>query len=74
MTVTLRDRLGRGTLGALLAFYLLVAFEFFYMASPFAAYLYGVYRPGSTRSPTCRWELGSRASSCLTTCARAPRS
>ncbi len=27
-------------------FYLLVAFEFFYMASPFALYFYAVYRPG----------------------------
>ena len=28
------------------AFYALVAFEFFYMASPFGAYLYAVYGPG----------------------------
>ncbi len=28
------------------AFYALVAFEFFYMASPFAAYFYSVYGPG----------------------------
>ena len=28
------------------AFYALVAFEFFYMASPFAVYFYGVYGPG----------------------------
>lgn len=28
------------------AFYLLIAFEFFYMASPFAAYFYAVYGPG----------------------------
>lgn len=27
-------------------FYMLVAFEFFYMASPFALYFYSVYRPG----------------------------
>ena len=27
-------------------FYAVVAFEFFYMASPFAAYFYGVYGPG----------------------------
>jgi protein-S-isoprenylcysteine O-methyltransferase Ste14 len=35
--------------GALLAaslFYVLVAFEFFYMATPFAVYFYGVYGPG----------------------------
>ena len=29
-----------------LAFYVLIAFEFFYMASPFAAYFYAVYGPG----------------------------
>lgn len=28
------------------AFYFLIAFEFFYMASPFAIYFYSVYRPG----------------------------
>ena len=28
------------------AFYLLIVFEFFYMASPFAIYFYSVYRPG----------------------------
>ena len=28
------------------AFYVLIAFEFFYMASPFAAYFYAVYGPG----------------------------
>ena len=28
------------------AFYALIAFEFFYMASPFAAYFYAVYGPG----------------------------
>ncbi len=27
------------------AFYILIAFEFFYMASPFAAYFYAVYQP-----------------------------
>ena len=35
--------------GALLVsglFYVLIAFEFLYMASPFAAYFYGVYGPG----------------------------
>jgi protein-S-isoprenylcysteine O-methyltransferase Ste14 len=31
---------------AALAFYLLIAFEFFYMAGPFAAYFYSVYQPG----------------------------
>lgn len=36
----------RGTRWTVTAFYLLIALEFFYMASPFAAYLYSVYRPG----------------------------
>lgn len=30
------------------AFYLLIVFEFFYMASPFAIYFYSVYKPGLT--------------------------
>jgi protein-S-isoprenylcysteine O-methyltransferase Ste14 len=41
------------------AFYLLVAFEFFYMVSPFAAYVYGVYGPGLD------WLAGNRAASWL---------
>ena len=36
----------RGALWASTGFYVLIAFEFFYMASPFAAYLYAVYGPG----------------------------
>lgn len=36
----------KGASRASTAFYLLVAFEFFYMVSPFAAYLYAVYGPG----------------------------
>lgn len=39
-------RLARRTLYASMAFYVLIAFEFFYMASPFAAYFYAVYGPG----------------------------
>ena len=39
-------RQARGALWASIGFYVLVAFEFFYMASPFAAYLYAVYGPG----------------------------
>lgn len=31
---------------AVLAFYFLIVFEFFYMASPFGIYFYSVYRPG----------------------------
>lgn len=39
-------RLARRTLYASMAFYVLIAFEFFYMASPFAAYFYAIYGPG----------------------------
>ncbi|MCX8128858.1 MAG: isoprenylcysteine carboxylmethyltransferase family protein [Clostridia bacterium] len=35
----------KGTFWGAAAFYLLIAFEFFYMASPFAVYFYSVYRP-----------------------------
>ena len=34
------------TSGAAILFYLLIGFEFLYMASPFAAFFYSVYRPG----------------------------
>lgn len=34
------------TTWAVTIFYLLIAFEFFYMASPFAIYFYSVYKPG----------------------------
>lgn len=40
------------------AFYFLIAFEFAYMASPFAAYFYSIYRPALTffnNSPTLAW-------------------
>lgn len=36
----------RRALWASTVFYALIAFEFFYMATPFAAYLYAVYGPG----------------------------
>lgn len=36
----------RGAVWAALAFYCLIAFEFVYMASPFALYFYSAYRPG----------------------------
>ena len=48
--------------GALLVsgvFYVLIAFEFLYMASPFAAYFYGVYGPGLD------WLQGSETTSWL---------
>ncbi len=38
--------LTKGAFWASAAFYALVALEFFYMASPFAAYFYSVYGPG----------------------------
>ncbi|MCY3830384.1 MAG: hypothetical protein OXF89_14730 [Rhodospirillaceae bacterium] len=41
------------------AFYILIAFEFLYMASPFAAYFYGVYGLGLD------WLQGSRTTSWL---------
>ena len=40
-------------------FYILIAFEFLYMAAPFAAYFYGVYGPGLD------WLQGSRTTSWL---------
>lgn len=40
------SKLTRGAFWASAGFYGLIAFEFFYMFSPFAAYLYGVYGPG----------------------------
>lgn len=42
------------------AFYVLIAFEFFYMASPFAAYFYSVYGPGMDwlqALPVADWTL-----------------
>jgi protein-S-isoprenylcysteine O-methyltransferase Ste14 len=57
MTITLRGRAARGTLGALIGCYLLIAFEFFYMATPFAGYVYGAYRPGL--DVLMRWPLGA---------------
>ena len=37
---------GKRTSWAAMAFYFLITFEFFYMASPFAIYFYAVYQPG----------------------------
>lgn len=50
--------LTRGAFWASVAFYCVIAFEFFYMASPFAAYFYGVYGPGLDflgDSPQASW-------------------
>jgi protein-S-isoprenylcysteine O-methyltransferase Ste14 len=40
------NMLTRGAFWTSLLFYALIAFEFFYMFSPFAMYFYGVYNPG----------------------------
>ncbi len=52
------DRLTRSAFWASAAFYVLVAFEFIYMATPFAAYVYSAYVPGLNLvgdSPTASW-------------------
>ena len=49
------------TSGAAILFYLLIGFEFLYMASPFAAYFYSVYRPGIEfidKYPSIAWLTG----------------
>jgi protein-S-isoprenylcysteine O-methyltransferase Ste14 len=51
----------RGAFWASIAFYGLIALEFFYMVSPFAAYIYGVYGPGLewlNQSGITRWLIG----------------
>ena len=51
----------RRALLASAVFYVLIAFEFFYMASPFAAYLYAVYGPGLDwlqSSTLTSWSIG----------------
>lgn len=56
--VSNRDRLTRSAFWVSTAFYGLVAFEFFYMVSPFATYFYAVYGPGLGAigdSPTAHW-------------------
>jgi protein-S-isoprenylcysteine O-methyltransferase Ste14 len=40
------DKALRGTAWTVGLFYALIAFEFFYMATPFAVYFYGAYLPG----------------------------
>lgn len=46
MNTKIRRQSAQGSLLAALAFYFLIAFEFLYMASPFAFYFYSTYRPG----------------------------
>lgn len=43
--MTTKNRLIKGTFWGAALFYFLIAFEFFYMAGPFAAYFYSVYAP-----------------------------
>ena len=45
-TQTQRNSTTRRTFWAVAIFYVLIAFEFLYMASPFAIYFYSVYGPG----------------------------
>ena len=57
-TIQHNDTLAKRTFWAALAFYVLIAFEFFYMASPFAVYFYAVYRPGLeflNSTPSLAW-------------------
>lgn len=46
METHVQEKATRKGFWAVTLFYLLIAFEFFYMASPFAVYFYSVYRPG----------------------------
>lgn len=58
MTPTVGSLKSKKALGALLAFYLIIGFEFFYMASPFGVYFYSLYGPGLNflnNNPTFSW-------------------
>jgi protein-S-isoprenylcysteine O-methyltransferase Ste14 len=44
-TMKTNNRLIKGTFWGAALFYFIIAFEFFYMAGPFAAYFYSVYAP-----------------------------
>jgi protein-S-isoprenylcysteine O-methyltransferase Ste14 len=51
----------RSTLGLVILFYFLVAFEFFYMATPFAVFFYSAYKPALAfldRFPSISWMMG----------------
>ena len=45
ITMKTKNTLIKGTFWGAAIFYFLIAFEFFYMAGPFAAYFYSVYAP-----------------------------
>jgi hypothetical protein len=46
MNIQPQSQTAKRTFWAVFAFYFLIAFEFLYMASPFAVYFYSVYQPG----------------------------
>ncbi len=55
------NKSSRKTFWTVAAFYGLITFEFFYMASPFAVYFYSIYRPGLnliSSIPGMSWLLG----------------
>jgi protein-S-isoprenylcysteine O-methyltransferase Ste14 len=54
----IKDRLTRKSFWTVTAFYILIGFEFIYMAGPFAAYFYSVYGPGLNffnEAPSLSW-------------------
>lgn len=58
MTGLAQKKAASRTFWTALVFYLLIAFEFFYMATPFAMYFYSVYRPAMNflnRFPGSAW-------------------
>jgi protein-S-isoprenylcysteine O-methyltransferase Ste14 len=58
MTTLRHAKTVRGTAWTVGLFYGLIVLEFFYMASPFAIYIYGAYRPGLEwldRMPSLGW-------------------
>lgn len=57
-TVVQKEKTAKRTFWGVAIFYVLIAFEFFYMASPFAVYFYSVYRPALdffNQSPGLAW-------------------
>ncbi len=55
------SKIAKRTFWTVAAFYFIIAFEFFYMASPFAAYFYSVYKPGLSflnEFPAISWLTG----------------
>ena len=57
----MKTTLKKSSYWAVIAVYMLITFEFFYMASPFALYFYSLYRPGLTfleKIPAIAWITG----------------